>query len=219
MTCAVCLTEFETYAANPAALCSAACRSWSARNGLAAAPLAGRQCGWCAKPIVGRNRRSLYCTDRCTRTAAQARRHAKGAGNLTRHKVLALHVFDRDGWTCHLCGHPIDRDVREGPLMPSLDHLVPVSHPNYPGHVIWNLAASHLRCNYLRKAVITPGARSRFHELCRRYEVGELVAPPEGDATRVTHCKWGHAYDPDETYPGRRYCRQCNRERPWLRSA
>lgn len=210
-SCLVCGASFETYAARPATMCSTGCRAWAGRNGAVSFPTA-RDCGWCGRPIVGRNRRSLYCSDRCMRVAAQARRHAKGAGH-TRDRPLALHIYERDGWVCHLCQKPVQREIRKGPLMASLDHLVPVSHPNYPGHVPWNLATSHLRCNTLRQAEVTAAIQARFAQLVRQYEAGELSAPAVGKHHRVTHCKYDHAYDPDETYRGKRYCRQCNRDR------
>lgn len=147
------------------------------------------------------------------RTSAQARRVGKGAGSLLRNRVLALHVFERDSWVCHLCEKAIDRQVRKGPEMPSLDHLIPVSHPDYPGHVIHNLAATHRRCNSLRSDRITEGVRALYASLAHRYGVGQLVAPAVGKARLVTHCPHGHAYDPTESYPGGRFCRECNRIR------
>ncbi|WP_369015738.1 HNH endonuclease [Streptomyces hintoniae] len=58
-------------------------------------------------------------------------------------------VFRRDGWTCQLCGGPIDRAVKfpkSGSA--SLDHVVPLSHGvGTPGHVLSNCQAAHLGCN------------------------------------------------------------------------
>lgn len=60
-------------------------------------------------------------------------------------------VFIRDDWTCQLCGGSIDPEsTYPDPMMPSLDHIVPLSHRYTPGHVSSNVQASHLRCN-LRK--------------------------------------------------------------------
>ncbi|WP_458089491.1 HNH endonuclease [Streptomyces malaysiensis] len=60
-------------------------------------------------------------------------------------------VFERDNWTCHLCGGGIDRTLRnKHPRMVSLDHVIPVSDLDYPGHVWENLAAAHLRCNTVK---------------------------------------------------------------------
>lgn len=211
-TCPVCSETFETYAARPARFCSVACKSWAERNGDGPA-MTARSCGWCAQSIIGRNRRAIYCSDRCMRTAAQSRRAAKGAGNLARDRVLALHVFERDNWACHLCRGTIDPKVRKGPEMPSLDHLIPVSHPEYPGHVIHNLAAAHLRCNSLRSDTVTEQVRMLYVSLGRKYGAGELAAPAVGKARLVTHCPKQHPYDPPESYPGSRYCRECNRIR------
>lgn len=210
--CVVCSSEFKTYAANPARFCSTSCRGWAAFNGARAfVPPSG--CAWCARPVVDRNRKAIYCSDRCMRTAAQGRRTAKGAGNAHRDRVLALHVFERDQWICHICMQLIDKAVRGGPLMPSLDHLIPIAHPEYPGHLTYNLAAAHLRCNSLRRDTIAEADRRLYEELARRYEVGEIVAPPVTERHRRTHCSQGHPFDPDESYLGGRYCRECNRSR------
>lgn len=65
--------------------------------------------------------------------------------------VSVPEVFIADGWMCQLCGKPIDPGSRyPDPMMPSIDHIVPLSQPDSPGHVRSNVQASHLRCN-LRK--------------------------------------------------------------------
>lgn len=37
-------------------------------------------------------------------------------------------------------------------MMGSIDHLIPVAHPDYPGHVWENLAPAHLICNIRKGA-------------------------------------------------------------------
>ncbi|MFE7899186.1 HNH endonuclease [Streptomyces sp. NPDC057424] len=55
-------------------------------------------------------------------------------------------VFDRDGWTCYLCGEDVDRLLRyPDPMSASLDHVVALSRGGT--HTWDNVACSHLRCN------------------------------------------------------------------------
>lgn len=60
-------------------------------------------------------------------------------------------IFDRDGWVCQLCGEGIPIVVMwPHPLSASLDHVVPLSDPECPGHLKSNVQASHLVCNLIK---------------------------------------------------------------------
>jgi 5-methylcytosine-specific restriction endonuclease McrA len=58
-------------------------------------------------------------------------------------------IFERDGWTCQICGEPIDPSLppmaRRGP---SLDHIIPISEGG--ADRAENVRASHLVCNQRR---------------------------------------------------------------------
>jgi 5-methylcytosine-specific restriction endonuclease McrA len=55
-------------------------------------------------------------------------------------------IFQRDGWTCRLCGAPVDRTLRSPhPLAPSLDHIVPLSAGGT--HEPANVQLAHVVCN------------------------------------------------------------------------
>lgn len=55
-------------------------------------------------------------------------------------------VFERDGFTCCLCGDPLDMDGKKGePLSPTIDHIVPLSRGG--DHLYSNVQAAHFRCN------------------------------------------------------------------------
>ncbi|MFC8037835.1 HNH endonuclease [Paenarthrobacter sp. NPDC057355] len=63
-----------------------------------------------------------------------------------RHKL-----YERDNWTCQLCGEPIDRGAdRNANYAPSLDHIVPQSHTLFPDHDPSNLRTVHRLCNSKR---------------------------------------------------------------------
>jgi 5-methylcytosine-specific restriction endonuclease McrA len=62
-----------------------------------------------------------------------------------------MEIYERDGWTCHICSEPVDRDAHfNDNLAPSLDHLVPKSLGG--SHEPENLKTSHRICNSLKGA-------------------------------------------------------------------
>ena len=64
-------------------------------------------------------------------------------GDYRRH---AAFVYERDGWTCKLCGLPVAKNRKAPhPLAPSLDHVTPqiLGGSDEPD----NLQTAHLRCN------------------------------------------------------------------------
>lgn len=62
--------------------------------------------------------------------------------------VSRAEIFERDNMTCHLCGYEITD-------LPTIDHIVPISHPDCPGHVWENLAAAHSSCNIAKRDRVT----------------------------------------------------------------
>lgn len=61
-------------------------------------------------------------------------------------KVDAALVFERDGFTCQLCGDPLDMTAtKRAPLSPSIDHIVPLTRGG--AHTYANVQAAHLYCN------------------------------------------------------------------------
>lgn len=59
-------------------------------------------------------------------------------------------IFDRDGWTCHICSTGIDQSLQyPHPLSVSLDHVVPLIRGG--AHSRANVAAAHLTCNSSKK--------------------------------------------------------------------
>lgn len=102
-----------------------------------------------------------YCTDACMKRARRRRERLSGTRSET-HRQRALRygrryervspraVFERDGWTCHLCRKPVPRDKKAPhPLSPTLDHIIPMSVPG-GDHVYENVRTAHFRCNSLR---------------------------------------------------------------------
>lgn len=55
-------------------------------------------------------------------------------------------VFERDGWTCRLCGERIDSSLRfPDPMSKSIDHITPISLGG--ADTFGNVQATHLSCN------------------------------------------------------------------------
>lgn len=65
-------------------------------------------------------------------------------------KRRRLAIYERDNWTCWLCGEAVDRDVdpRVHDRAPSLDHVIPRSRNG--SHDDDNLRTAHRLCNTLR---------------------------------------------------------------------
>ncbi len=62
-------------------------------------------------------------------------------------------IFVRDNWVCGLCGDAVDRTIPwPDPMSPTLDHIVPLSHPESPGHTDTNVHLAHFFCNLIKRA-------------------------------------------------------------------
>lgn len=163
--CDFCGSKFTT-ASSTRRFCSKVCgdRGYSVPDGHARRT--GRQCEWCNASIDYEKRTNArHCSDRCTVLANQQVRRARRR-NLPAEHVGRVLVFERDSWTCHLCGELVDRNAHpRDPMAPSLDHLIPLAEEGSPGHVWANVACAHLRCNHSKSNRTTSACRARYLEL------------------------------------------------------
>jgi 5-methylcytosine-specific restriction endonuclease McrA len=68
--------------------------------------------------------------------------------------VVPADVHARDGWTCQLCGLPIDPEVAwPDPMSASVDHIVPLALDG--AHSMANVQSAHLGCNSRKSARLT----------------------------------------------------------------
>lgn len=162
--CARCGAEFTTtpndVAKRNRRFCSYACKDRAHKDTVIAARLAAkpdRWCAWCGAKLE-RSKRSdaYYCTDQCLNDAhvatANFRRRAQDTKMRTEPRFSMFTLGERDGWTCGICGGPLDRTLRypDG-MMISFDHIVPIAKGG--AHLApSNLRLAHLDCNVKRGA-------------------------------------------------------------------
>lgn len=92
-----------------------------------------------------------YCTKACARRAYERAQYALHGDRKGHRKHKAI-VFERDGYTCWLCGTPTSRVFKhDDPLSPTLDHLTPRSQGGTDE--VDNLGTAHWICNSLRGAM------------------------------------------------------------------
>lgn len=88
-----------------------------------------------------------------------------------------LSIYERDDWTCKICGEPVDRDADVGDNMaPSLDHIIPRSRGG--GHESENLRTAHRVCNSRRGANVEGVSHDEWASAVRDYR-GGAAAPAE----------------------------------------
>lgn len=109
-----------------------------------------RCCFTCGEQFTAEHPKWINCSPECIK---QYNTYMRGS-HKTRamlygveyQRVPKIKIYDRDKWTCGLCGELIDKGAKyPDPLSVSLDHVVPISHggPHTPA----NLQAAHWICN------------------------------------------------------------------------
>lgn len=86
-------------------------------------------------------KRGLRCLGCSSRDAVIA--------SLPRDRYDSYEIAERDGWTCGICGGAIDQSLTDviDPGYLNMDHVIPVTAPNFPGDIRSNVQASHRLCN------------------------------------------------------------------------
>lgn len=166
--CPECTREF-TWGKNRSTYCSRSCSGKSTgraraeenrKRGLAsrrkrdrpARQMEIRKCEWCEELFFNNHMQQLTCSTECS----QKRRHSRDINkahkrreyikSVTIEPVKVMQVYERDNWTCGICGDPIDPSLKwPNPKSVSLDHIIPISRGGE--HSMKNTRASHLGCN------------------------------------------------------------------------
>lgn len=110
-----------------------------------------RVCVECGEVFTARKANAKWCSPICrirTNGRDASRRRRAGAGA---EPYADRVIFERDGWTCHLCREPVDPSLpRREPMGASIDHVIPLSLGG--ADAPWNVACAHNRCNRLKAA-------------------------------------------------------------------
>ena len=150
-------------------VCNAACYRLAAGMTPRGSEVAGRcECGGAITYSVTSKHRTRC--DGCRRAIARAaarrkRRRAKERGtyigsdhrkrarkyDVEYEPIQPRYIYERDNWTCHLCGERVHKShPKDGydPLGPSLDHIIPMSKGG--AHIKSNVALAHFICNSIK---------------------------------------------------------------------
>ena len=108
-----------------------------------------RFCAVCAAPFYAVRGRNHVCSEACRRqrgTYASRKASAKAGAE----RIDRIAVFERDGWTCYLCGNACLRGpgTRYKPRAPVIDHVVPLSKGGEDS--LGNVRCAHDKCNRIK---------------------------------------------------------------------
>lgn len=112
------------------------------------------QCGCSFLTVRGRLCKRCIKRNLKKRTGKCGYTRAKLRGLPRDHSVTQMKVFERDNWTCQLCGVRIPKRFRgtNHDRAPSVDHIIPLSNPASPGHVWHNVQCVCRGCNQRKSA-------------------------------------------------------------------
>jgi 5-methylcytosine-specific restriction endonuclease McrA len=99
-------------------------------------------CQWCGTRLdqSGPGRPKRFCSH------AHRSRHFEWS-RVCSTKVSLVGLASRDGYRCGICSGTVDLQA-QGPLGPSIDHIVPASKGG--AHTLENLQLAHVACNTLK---------------------------------------------------------------------
>lgn len=86
-------------------------------------------CPVCGRDFKQHNGEQAYCSVRCRKRLGNTKKNHLRRGAPVVENVDPFRVFDRDRWTCQLCGARTPRRLRgtTDAKAPELDHIVPLS--------------------------------------------------------------------------------------------
>ena len=110
----------------------------------------GCRCAECRSANAAAMRRYV---EQCKERGVPYRKR-RSANHGNRYSLSAqqrLAIYERDDWTCQICGAPVPRDVHyNDPMAATLDHIEPQSVALIPNHNPSNLRLAHRVCNAKR---------------------------------------------------------------------
>lgn len=138
----------------PPKFCKKSCRDSSSRAKILAE---GRQCevSGCQNSVSAGQRCATHHAQQWRERNPEAYLEVRGAYNLRKRgatvdEIDRQAVFERDGWTCGICGGSIDPELRWPDRMSAqVDHVVPLAKGG--DHSWENVQAAHFSCNAKKK--------------------------------------------------------------------
>lgn len=181
--CAVCGERFVVRGRRRRKHCGPECRAEAGRRrafeiAREQSPInwsATYRCAVCAAEFApGRNAKSVECCSAACFRTKHNRKHKRLHGNHRRRArtlgrryepIDKRKVFERDNWTCMLCGKKCRKTLPRGahwhPALATLDHIIPLSWPD--GHHLWsNVQCACWDCNSKKSANEARGQLSLF---------------------------------------------------------
>lgn len=107
-------------------------------------------CPWCGEQFKATHLRQKYCCPEHSRKH-EHRKYRQRHGRFAVTEAERMAIYERDNWTCQLCGNPVDKDLHYlDSLAATLDHIVRQSEMLIPDHSPENLRLAHRGCNAKR---------------------------------------------------------------------
>lgn len=116
------------------------------------------RCEECLEQVSTSVPHQRYCTSACQRAAnlrEKTRRRRAARFTPTIERFTSFEVFERDNWTCQLCGEKLSAELlgTRDPKAPELDHIRPLLHGG--AHTRENTQCACLTCNRRKGATWT----------------------------------------------------------------
>lgn len=114
----------------------------------------GVDCAWCGSHFildakVGGDH-TTHCSARCAKFHGRAK-YDRARGRFRIAPTARRAIYERDAWTCQLCGDPVDKALPPHDMWAAtLDHIECQSWTLIPDHSPENLRLAHRWCNSVR---------------------------------------------------------------------
>lgn len=116
-----------------------------------------RKCGKDFEPAYGNKKRNFCSNDCCKRyhkRASKRIRRAKKKDAYVSH-VSEIEIYERDNWTCQLCGKRVNRKlISPHPMSATIDHIIPLAKGGT--HEPKNAQLAHRICNCKKSDGVGP---------------------------------------------------------------
>lgn len=118
-----------------------------------------KTCHECGAEFTAFNSNARWCSQTC-RNRHTGRVRSRRRGPVQSEPYTDREIFERDNWTCHLCGGSIDPELSRTDWMgATIDHVVPIAAGGSDTRD--NVAAAHWKCNHEKRERALGQVRSR----------------------------------------------------------